>query len=230
MHITKKMWLFGAVAILLILYYFSTYFILSYIDGEKRIAEIKARESFFLRDFPMTLIPYAVHVSEEDKGDCRLLFQQHRVYFTSGYVDGMSPASEVAIVAVSNDGKAFFLPDEFNQAIKNENFSVNSREKALEVAAAYLSCSAPYGDIMIVQNFTDIFFKGRGKDPAQIADKISPVRISQTNGDYRIDLFTWKSIGGAVYKWSLIVDEKGEVNLLEKIEIERNIGSVIGLG
>jgi len=77
----------------------------------------------------------------------------------------------IGAVAVSNDGKAFLLPDinlnntsplnltsllnEFNYIIKRENITVNSNEKALEVLKTYINSSS-LSRMRILYNISDI--------------------------------------------------------------------------
>jgi hypothetical protein len=193
--------------------------------GYEAIAERKARETFFFRYFPSTLVPYSVSI---DNVSARFpLFQKHQVYMVRGYIMGAIPPLAMCTVAIGQDEKSFLLPDDFRKVVVREHIVVDSKEKALEVVKAYLDSSFPYGDVMIIQSFLDIP-KGGGKDPAQLADAIKPLYVIKTNGNYRLELFTWRSMGGVIHKWSFTMDEKGELSV-EKVEIDRNVGAVIGL-
>jgi len=231
--------LLGIGVILLVFCIFNVYYP-SY-EGEKRIAEIKAREFFFWRNLPQAIFPYVVSVQDiQEQKEIFSIFKYHALYAVYGPVRAFeSPMTGILIAAVGQDKKTFLLPAEFNEVIKREKIKVDSTEKALEVAIAYINCPAiVYRGKKLLYNQSDILGLSPNDNCYQVReecriqserlkDVISPPQVILENNSYVSKFFTWKFLDGVVEKWEIKVEKDGIVAVLESTEIASGIGDYV---
>lgn len=216
-----------------LLRYLYVYYPSSEYKGEKAIAYTKAREYFFWKGFPWTILPlWGVDIIGEKN---LTLFHNHKLY-SAIKVTGMLPPTEGVVIAVGKDGKAFVLPNEFNKVIKREKIEVNSKEKALKVAFAYVESSTVYAKVKLLYNVSSIpglspndwCYQNRKRcriEHERLKNIIKPPKVSFENNSYISTFFTWKSIGGYVEKWKLKVEKDGAVTVLAREAIAKGIGA-----
>ncbi|AFC99077.1 hypothetical protein Mtc_0306 [Methanocella conradii HZ254] len=221
-------------AFLLFIYIFNVYHV-SY-SGDKGIAESKARQVFFWKDFPFTVIPYSVYIGQKYDP----FFQHHSLYWVRGYTGGFLPGIGNVVIAMGEDHRAYSLPDEFNEVVKGENISVDSDAKALLAANAYVNSSCVYGVGKLLYNVSDVpglsIVNGTYQDETRrmqgerLKSVITPPVVSLEDDGYVIDFYSWKELMGALEKWKVKVGKNGAITVISEEEIDSQIGNNFGLG
>jgi hypothetical protein len=247
--------LFGAGAVLL------AFVLLMYVinvclpgpDGDKGVVDKKAREVFFWKDLPISLMPSSVTVYERHD----TFFQNHTLY--GAYYD-IFPLTIVfpgdldqAIIALGDDHTAYFLPGEYNEMIKGEDVRVDSGEKALQAAELYINSTSVYGEVRILYNISDIpglsdadraypdnisrvypsdksfWYNESNAQYEQMTKIFTPPVVSMDGSMYVAEFDSWKSIGGDVESWKVRVDENGAITVINDTTMCDWIGHCYGL-
>ena len=158
------------------------------------------------------------------------VLKKHNVYRVYGYLQ--IPGPVICAIAVGDSGHVYALPKEFNDMVKEEDLRVTKEDIALDLIKVYLlseendlivwGISDCRDKIMILENANDIPYKGKNKDPTTYSE-IKPPNITQKNGYYSVQLYTWEKVSGSVTKRDFTISNDGQL-VEEKEQIDGGIG------
>jgi len=138
------------------------------------------------------------------------------------------PAYRPRLIVVGQDGETFKMPDEFNLLVRRARLSVSSQADALDIAATYVTLTAPFGKLVVVSGLEMIPGLSRNPPLTPLQTAVSAPVVVQQIQHYAVQLFTWRELGGILEEWTIKVSENGTIET-KKSEIATKIGETIGL-
>lgn len=214
-RIRKPIVTVGIILLAFWLVYVVLTFPLSYPEGDKSIAESKARQIFLWKYFPFSLRLYEVEIKELSIP----MLKNHSVFQVSGRA--MSPPFH-ATLAVGRDGESYLYPNDFNKIIKLENVTIQSENQALVLVRAYFGSVNASKGYPYLTSYTEIP-RGQGQDPSIYADTIKPPSITLEDSQYRVIFYSWRSNEGELKEWKFIINPDGTVETQSKT-IAKHVG------
>lgn len=160
-----------------------------------------------------------------DELDVRL-FQEHKLYVLSASVLGRRPPG-YCVAAVGEDGKAFALPEKFNDVVLRERIFIPNETSAYLVAETYIWLASIPSQVIILYDSSQIP-KGGGKDPDQFASVITAPTISAQIEGYSVTFYIWKNLNGRLERWSFQIGTNGLLDV-NSTRIASLVGKPIGL-
>lgn len=130
--------------------------------------------------------------------------------------------------AVSQQGDVFLLPDEFNDLVKDVKLELTSPQQVQSLIDFYLKLNIvmPRADkYIILKDVTDI--PGIKKQPdiiEQYREVVQPIDISENEQGWGVEFFTWRAAGGVLFRWELDVRRTGQIQVIRRDLLEKDIG------
>ena len=134
---------------------------------------------------------------------------------------------EPCLLAQGRDGDVLYMPADFNKVLEQpeqQPFSVNSREDALNVARTYVAVSTPFR-LIVISSLKMVPGIDKRPHPDYV---ITGPQVDQSGNEYVVSLFTWKELGGALQKWTILVSADGKVSPHVE-ELGVHLGDAIGV-
>jgi len=111
----------------------------------------------------------------------------------------------------------------WNELIKSEKLSLNNRAEALEyskflIGASFCSLSfeKTWWKTLFLRSVKEIkYYDPSNKMYLQASKIIFPPKVEVNNGLYKVEMFTWRELGGALKKWELTFSNNGIIKDLK---------------
>lgn len=172
--------------------------------------------------------PYYARVGMPVKN---LFFKEHRLYDLGDGHSGLSFPVNTLIVAIkgrdayliSGDVIGWGRTQNFNAVVAGEKIAINDRSTALLYAEFYIKCA------ILFEKRADII--SGIKDVEGISDKdrkrfrgIDGPKVTQAGGKFKVEAFTWRSVGGCINKWNLDIRPNGLLEVRNQ-QVGRQVGA-----
>jgi hypothetical protein len=133
--------------------------------------------------------------------------------------------------SVSPEGDVFKLPEEFNQLVHHRGLALANLEDAQTLLDFYLEFQIVWPGFdrhHILQEIMDIPGIEEDEDVMErYRSTVIPADISSQESGWTFEFFTWRIVGGALFRWKVHVSHSGEIEVENKEQLETEIGDYI---